>query len=536
MNRVSNGSTAPRVGFGLCLCVSLLCSQFQLTAKGKITPIGEGTKSEIQTEEKKSVERGRRPGKEDTYTITSVLRILNPVNVDDMSDDFQDAHLLTRDKDSITVEVTYYPFYQPPIEDNPNWRKDDAEMAQYLRPTPSENWDEAMQSDLIAELHEAGIDPDRLTDKQLVEQVSRWAMKRAHSTDAFSIWGVYFPQGKATVYPDLREAFDHQKPNTTWSDQQMFEQEALGRAMFYNKVHGSCTSSAVYLATILRALGIPTRIVFCVPPFDPNDEAQARVFYAGVHHQRARETVRAALDGTGGFQNHLFNEVYIGHHWVRLNYSTLGQPILDARYFGLLTHIYTCSDLSQVPLAQTWGMRYFRYPADQPKLSSVNPYQLISVTDHFGTNAQVENPSVPLAELRTVTIIGLYRKGSPQVPKWVTEDTWQKSETDFLIACREWIPDVAYHQMRAFEKRVGHDFLLVAPEHPTVKARLNRLCLSQGDGTFQAYGAQFAPDDKAKLVPGISYRIEPINTDDTYKWAVAPEAPLLSIERSSAPR
>ena len=31
------------------------------------------------------------PRKEDTYTITSVLQILQPVNPDDMNDDFQDV-------------------------------------------------------------------------------------------------------------------------------------------------------------------------------------------------------------------------------------------------------------------------------------------------------------------------------------------------------------------------------------------------------------------------------------------------------------
>ncbi len=456
----------------------------------------------------------RHPPKEDTYTITAVIQVLRPVSPADMNDDYQDTRVLAQDRDSCTVEVTYYPFHRPAIGENPDWRKDDAGMSQYLKSTPTENWDEAMQRDLLAELRQAGIDPDRPTDKQLVEQVSRWAMRRAHWTEAFGIWAVYYPDGKPAVYPPLREAFDGQKPDKTWTDQQMFEQEALGRSMFYNKVHGSCTSASVYLATIFRALGIPARIVFCIPPFDPNDEAQARMFYDSVRHHQARETVRAALDGTGGFENHLFNEVYVGHRWVRLNYSTLGQPVLDAHYFGLLTHIYTCSDLSQAPLAQTWGMRYFKCPADQPKLSSVNPYRLIAVHDHFGANAHLDNPPVPLAELRTVTIIGLYPKGSPAVPKWVTEDTWQRTGTDFLIACQEWIPGVSY-QMRAFEKRAGHEFLLAAPGHPTLKAHLNRTCLSSGDGSFQAYGEQFATEDKARLVPGVAYSIQPLNTSDT---------------------
>jgi len=462
------------------------------------------------------------PAREDTYTITSVLQVLKPADPADMNDEFQEARVLAQDNDSYTVEVTYYPLYQPAIGENPNWREEDAGMNQYLRPTTTENWDETMRSDLVAELRSAGIYPDQLTDKQLVEQVSQWAMRRAHSTEAFSIWAVAFSDGKPTVFAPLREAFERQKPEKTWTDEQMFDQEVLGRSMFYNKVHGSCTSASVYLATILRALGMPTRIVFCIPPFDPNDDEQARMFYDNVHHNQVRETVRAALDGTGGFENHLFNEVYVGHHWVRLNYSTLGQPILDSRYFGLLTHIYTCSDLSQVPMAQTWGMRFFKYPADQPKLSSVNPYRLISVRDHFGAKAQINNPLVAPAELRTVTIIGLYLPESPQVPKWAADAlALKRTETDFLIAYKEWVPG-SYNQMRAFQKRASQEFLLTAAQKAKVRVHLSGLRQSAGDGSFQAYGAHILPEDKGKLVPGVAYSIQPMNSNETYRWTVEP--------------
>jgi Transglutaminase-like superfamily len=257
-----------------------------------------------------------------------------------------------------------------------------------------------MRQDVLAQLRNDGIDPDQLTDKQLVERVSKWAMHRAHSTQAFAIWAIDYAGGKPVVYPPLREAFERQKPNANWTDDQMFDQEALGRSMFYEKVHGSCTSSSIYMATILRALGIPTRIVFFIPPFDPNDHDQAQMFYDKIHHHQVQKIVSEALGKVGGFDNHLFNEVYVGHHWVRLNYSTLGQPILDGHFFGLLTHIYTCASLSQTPLAQTWGMRYFRYPGqfsskpedrDQSKLSSINPYRLLSVQDHFGAKAHLDN-------------------------------------------------------------------------------------------------------------------------------------------------
>jgi len=471
----------------------------------------------------------RHPAREDAYTITSVIQVLKPFNPDDMNDDFQDARVLAQDKDACTVEVTYYPFNRQVIGENTNWLKDDAGMTEYLKPTPSENWDETMRRDLLAELHEAGIDPDTLTDKQLVEKVSAWAMKRSHSSQAFSIWAVYYPDGKPAVYPELRDAFNGQKPDKAWTDEQMFDQEALGRAMFYSKVHGSCTSSSIYLATIFRALGIPARIVFCIPPFDPNDDAQAKMFYDNVHHNEARETVRTALDGVTGFDNHLFNEVYVGRHWVRLNYKTLGQPVLDAHYFGLLTHIYTCADLSRVPLAQTWGMRYFKYPAGQPKLSSTNPYRLISVSDHFGTNAHIENPPVPIAELRAVTIIGLYRPDAPEVPQWAAEYLKKPDNgNDFVIACKEWLPGVE-NQMRTFYKHAGHDFLLTAPRHPDVRVQLSGLRQSSGNGDFQAYGARVATEDKSKLVAGVAYAIQPVNTSETYHWTTAPDLKMLTF-------
>jgi hypothetical protein len=230
-----------------------------------------------------------------------------------------------------------------------------------------------------------------------------------------------------------------------------------------------------------------------------------------------------------GFVNHLFNEVFVGGRWVRLNYSTLGQPILDARYFGLLTHTYTTADLSQVPLAETWGMRYFRYRDAKTKLSSVNPYRLIAVRDHFGANAKVENPEVPVNELRTATIIHLLRPDSPKIPAWVDRKSFDKSGTDLLVAFKEWIPG-SHLQMRVFEKRVGQDFLLTAANHPQIHAKLGGLKLSQGDGSFQAYALKIADADRGSIVAGADYTLQPINTNSDYIWQVSPELETIRLK------
>jgi hypothetical protein len=333
--------------------------------------------------------------KEFTYTITSVMQFAKPIDVADMTDDYQDAQLIAQDEDSATVEITYYPLNtnREGIVENPKWKRDYAHMTEYLAPTATENWDERMRADLLAELRQDGINPDTLTDLQVVTQVSRWLKRRSRFISAFTIWYVHYPDGRPEVLPLLRPAFDKEKPTPDTTDQQMFDQEVLGRSMFYNRVHGSCTSYAVYLATVLRALGIPSRIVFCVPPVDANDPQQKEMLLSAIHHNAVRATIRHGLP-RGGFANHLFNEAFIGNRWVRVNYDLVGQNTLDDSYLGLLTHILTTDSLSHVPMAETWGRRYAMYPAVSPKLSSKNPYRLLKVTDHFGLRAKIANPAV----------------------------------------------------------------------------------------------------------------------------------------------
>ena len=343
--------------------------------------------------------------KEFTYTITSVMQFAKPFDVADMTDDYQDAHLIAQDEDSAIVEITYYPLNtnREGIGENLNWKRDYAHMTRYLVPTATENWDENMRADLLAELRQDGVDPETLTDLQVVTRVSRWLNRRSRYTNAFAIWFVHYPAGNPEVFPLLRPAFDKEKPTPGTTDQAMFDQEVLGRSMFYNRVHGSCTSYAVYLATVLRALGIPSRIVLFVPPVDANDRQQKEMLLSAIHHNAVRATIRHGLP-RGGFANHLFNEAFIGNRWVRVNYDVVGQNTLDDSYLGLLTHILTTDSLSHVPMAETWGRRYAMYSAVEPKLSSQNPYRLLKVSDHFGVRAKIANPAEKDEELRTVTV------------------------------------------------------------------------------------------------------------------------------------
>jgi hypothetical protein len=467
-----------------------------------------------------------------TYTISAVLKIAKPADIAAMNDDYQDARIVAEDADALTVEVVYYPLNdnQEAIAEDPDWKHDDAAMTADLAPSATVNWDPAMREELLVDLAADGIYPDRLTDKQLVERVSHWALRRARTTPAFSLWFVDFTGGTPRVAPSLRAAFDKQKPRPDVTDADMFADELFGKDMYRRKVHGTCTSSATYLATILRALGIPTRIVVMVPPADPNDGAQVDAFVRSIRlDAKTRAAVTSAYEHMrGSFSDHLFNEVFVGGRWVRLNYDVLGQNIVDAHYLGLMTHVGTYRDVSEMDIPRTWGRRYGLGENDAPTLSSSNPYMLIKAQgEHVGRFAHVDEPaavpeaavaSAAPAELQTVTIVAVVPPDAPTVPAFVRG----KPPSDVLICIAEWLPGQDYHQMRAFEGRVGHTFVLKLAGHPGVHLELDGGKFSAGDGTFQAFGARVVAEDRTKVVPGATYTLEPQDTSTTYRWTVNP--------------
>jgi hypothetical protein len=467
--------------------------------------------------------------KQFTYSITSVLRVLPPVRLSDMNDQYQDARLIRKDGDVYTIEVTYYPLNNnaDAIGQNAQWRAEDAKMTEYLKPRPAANWDNEMRSKLLAELAKDGIDPDKLTDRALVEQVSQWLMRHTKHTDKFTAWYVYFPNGHPQVYAPLRAAFDARKPDATWSDQRMFGEEVLGKEMFYNKIHGDCTSTALLITTVMRALGIPTRIVVFIPPADGNDPKQVGLLLNGVHHKVTMSTIQQGIEGQLGFANHLYNEVFINHHWVRLNYTTLGQNIVDRNYLGMMTHVYTCLDLSDVPLARTWGMRFAdfeEHPHAYPQLSSVNPYMLLSTNDQFGKHSHVTNPDPP--ELRTVTIDRVCWGGDAQKLAGPGVKIGVKS-SDILAGIVEWIPDQDFRQLRLFSKRASRDFVLRAPGCADVHAQLvGNLNFDtpndrSHDRMFRGFMIRISPDERSTMVSGANYKLVPVNNASKYQWTTS---------------
>lgn len=151
--------------------------------------------------------------REYTYSIRTILRFMPPFDETAINDDFQDARVLHTTDNYIEIEVIHYPLntVTRSIIANSNWQKDYATMSKYLAPGITTNWNFEMQQNLLEELKNDGILIEELTDKEVVEQVSSWLMKKSNYLYMFTTYYIHFPNGKPSIYPGLEKAFQREK-------------------------------------------------------------------------------------------------------------------------------------------------------------------------------------------------------------------------------------------------------------------------------------------------------------------------------------
>jgi hypothetical protein len=459
--------------------------------------------------------------REFTYSVRAVIRVMPPYNLKASNDDYQDVRVLSETHDYAELEVIAYPLNTnaDQIRANPDWRKDDAGMKEFLAPGVTTNWDETMRKDLLTELAKDGINPDELTDKEVVERVSRWLYSRSRHRSMFCTNFVHFPDRRPAVFPGLEQAFQREKGDPTWSDLEQFAHELLGKEMFYRKSYGTCTSAAVAQSTVLRALGIPTRVIGTIPLVDASDPEQVKLAENGLTHRQVRNTVLTGLAAAGNnFANHTYLEVFVGHRWRRLNYSKLGQNVLDPGYFGLMIHVHTFNDLSEAKLAPTWGVRYALGKRDDVFKHS-NPYRTIALGDHFGKYADV--PNAPAQEHKRITISRIYWADGKDAPEMVRNSRASSGSGRLFVHGEEWFDNAGdYLQYRPFLQKVDGNFMLRARGRPDIRCRASSLFLTSRSQNIREFEVVIPPEEFARMASDVPYALHPTNAKKDYRWEV----------------
>jgi hypothetical protein len=334
-------------------------------------------------------------------------------------------------------------------------------------------------------------------------------MKHAKYSGAhFTAFFTEFVDGQPRVFPGLEETV-RGYATTGLSLEEQWRRDLFAKSMFESGERGSCTSSAIYLAGCLRAIGLPTRILYCIPPADASDEAQVALVRDGVKHRVARRTLLAALGRMGSsWSSHTINEVFVGGRWRRLNYERLGQPPLDENYCGMLIPVLTLHDWADAGIAATEGKRQGLGERDE-LFPHVNPYVTLDVSDLFGAHAKVTNE--PVEELTKLTIVKAfwYADRPPGYDMTALDDT----SGHLFVQVKEDGDLAAY---KPFYDVVDKEFVLHADGRPDVPVRAERGYW--GSGVFYL---RIEPKALETMADGLAYALVPRNDVAECQWKMA---------------
>lgn len=454
--------------------------------------------------------------REYAYTVRAVVHVLKPVTLEYLDDDFQDARLLDEGPQHVELEVVLYPFSSAneDIGADDGWRRPARDLKPWLEPGPTADWTPALREELLAALEADGVDVAKLSDKEAVERVSEWLMRHAEYEDGFASFLTSFDErGRPYVDDALRDAAERGEAEKGRTLEEQWAREVSAKGMFEHGVRGSCTSSAIYMSGCLRAVGVPTRTVLCIPLIDANDARERDLAAARLEHNEVRRIVMAnAARGIGSWTSHTFNEVWVDGRWRRLNYSTLGQGILDEHYLGLMIHVGTWRDWADARMPETVGRRD-QLAIQEQLFGGPNPYSTISLGDAFGEHCTLDNP---VLEERKVTVKRLLWTDDPALPDDVREGC-ARSDRFGLVALVTGVKGGDW--WKDFLARADLRVYLSADGRPRLGVGLDPGCYwGKDEGVW--VNVPFGAADRRDLADGVEYRATARNENAGYRIAL----------------
>ncbi len=277
--------------------------------------------------------------REYVYSVHAVIKIRQPFDVDEMNDPFQDVKAIAGpdDRGYTELDILIFPDAKPPLVPAPYPLEGlTGELLALTEPGISTNYSPAMQSEVLQIVAEAE------TDVGAVGQVLQWVSQKTTQ---------YVDQSIPEVYFTYLEGGEVKVRNYTGPlpVEELLETHYFADSMFRMRTHGTCTSIATLKCAMIKAAGIPCRVLQTIPLiYYHGDQTEP---YAN-NLDREWGCVLEQPSGQGSmWANHAFPEVYLGGRWIRVDWT------VNIRYEDpncLTLKILSVPDFGEVDFSETW--------------------------------------------------------------------------------------------------------------------------------------------------------------------------------------
>jgi len=278
--------------------------------------------------------------REYVYTARTLIRLREPFDLGTMNDLYQDVRIVAGPDEAgyTTLETIIYPDTHPILTASAYPSKAlPEELQAYIQPGIATNYDSDMRAEVL------DIVAGSTTDIQVAKRVVGWVRNETSFYLDTSIPEVYF------TYRD-----DGKVKVRNYSDSlpvdELLRTHYFAASMFKEHTHGTCTSIATLKCAMLKAAGIPCRLIQTLFP----------IYYHGSQTEPYTNNLRRDWSGCSYEQspgdepisaNHAFMEVYLGSQWVRVD-EGFGIFQQGPRCLGL--KILSVADWSEVDFSETW--------------------------------------------------------------------------------------------------------------------------------------------------------------------------------------
>ncbi len=301
-----------------------------------------------------------------TYTIKAEIRLIEPYDLDFIESHIeQDMRLIEKTEDYADIELIIYPFHKmsETVIGNSHYKLDNASLMSEITPGLTNDWDEKYQEDLLRLLKGNGIDPEKMTDQELVFSIiyffemedynglEGYVSEFSDITDTsyhMYDWYTSYVNGKAVISPliienrpevlkEINDTLTKTVADFTlfskekWTNQDLINLASSTKEMFYRRAHGSCSGTSEFYASVFQSLGIPTKVMPIATTIDTgkmhdeNGGEHQSLYQLRVSQGKnfSNGTVQSTwLRGLGDFgSGHVMNYIYLGNRWVNVDIS-----------------------------------------------------------------------------------------------------------------------------------------------------------------------------------------------------------------------